>query len=124
MSSEKQKLEKNNNKKRFLFKKKKFLDRCFVPFGDLIANCSLFLQWGTTAFLIILWGTGIAKWYSGGLVIERSQVHFLQGQLSVMTLISVSVHPSFYRKISRPFGKCAGCWLQLNTQVPDVCCFE
>ena len=50
-------------------------------------------------------GVGIAQWYSAGLVIGKSQARsqqkkwgkfLLQGQLSVLTLISVSAPPRHY----------------------------
>ena len=50
---------------------------------------------------------------------ERGENFLLQGQLSVLTLISVFVPPPCYRS-STSFGKNAGGRLQLNTHAPYV----
>ena len=68
-------------------------------------------------------------------MIERSRVRIqggaagenflLQGQLSVLTLISISVPPLCYRHVKDPghSAKSAGGRLQLNTHTPYVCGF-
>ena len=60
-------------------------------------------------------------------LLERRENFLLQGRLSVLTLISVSVPPrrvtTVARKKSRHSAKSAGGRLQLNTHTPYVCGF-
>ena len=85
-------------------------------------------------------GVGIAQWYRAWLVTERSQVLvpgrssrrsffcLLQGQLSVLTLISVSIPPlctTVAYKRYQPF--CQKCRCQVtakNTNAPYECSFK
>ena len=66
-------------------------------------------------------GLGFESWQEWG------ENFLLQGQLSVLTLISVSVLPPcyciVYVKDPSHFAKSADGRLQLNTHAPDICSF-
>ena len=80
--------------------------QCFESVGNSLGR--LLCTWNVCSMFYV-WGVGIAQWLECWLVIEKSQVQVpagavwefsspeLQGQLSVLTLISVCFPPPCYR---------------------------
>ena len=86
-------------------------------------------------FLLLLMGSGDSSvvrvpdlWSKGRRfksLLERQENFLLHGQLSVLTLISVSIPPLCYHSSKDPShsAKSAGGRLQLNTHTPYICGF-